>query len=221
MVSRGLMRTGAVAAMVGAPIAVVFNLLHPRSDEFSAAAEVEASITEGIWAFDHYMLGLSVGLGFLALVVIGRSFASAASVPWGRVALYSAIGSSALAFTALTVDGFAIPEAADSIGPDAAVAVAHVAAGLFLTTIGTLFGITPILFGVAVLTGEDYPGWLGWVAVLAGLIGAVTGTIIFYNGFTDLTVEVLFPIASILFTVWIGVMGILLWRKAAVMPAAA
>jgi len=221
MLTRGLARLGAVAAIVGTVIGIVFNLLHPRPDELTAAAAVRSATTEDIWILDHYMLGLAIGLGFLALVVIGRSFVVTGSVPWARVAVYAAIGSSAIGFATIGVDGFAIAQAAEVAGEEAAVMVAYVGEGLLLATIGSLFGITPVLFGVAVLTGDDYPGWLGWVAVLAGAIGIVNGSLIFFNGFTALTINTLFPIGSVLYTLWIGIMGLFLWRKAAAMPATA
>ena len=91
---------------------------------------------------------------------------------------------------------------------------------LFVGAIGLFFGLTPLLYGIAVLTGDEYPSWLGYVAVLAGLVGVVTGTIVFYDGFSTLTDNVLFPISSLLFTAWIGIMGYTLWQKASG-PAAA
>lgn len=213
MLDKRVLRVGAVAAMVGAVIAVVFNLLHPMADEFTAAESV-ALTEEGIWSLDHYMLAWAVGLALVAFIVIGRSFSSEPAASWGRVALYFGIGSVTIAFATLTVDGFALREAAEVSGPAVAESVAYVAEGLFVGLIGSFFGLTPILFGVAVLSGDDYPGWMGWVAVFAGTVGLVAGSIIFFDGFSSLTIEVLFPIASLLFTVWIGVMGFLLWQKA-------
>ena len=118
-----------------------------------------------------------------------------------------AIGGAAFLFLAITVFGFSLPEAGDE-------AVAYVGGAAFLASIGGFFGLTPILYGVAVVTGDEYPGWLGWVAILAGIVGVVTGTIIFYDGFSTLTDVVLFPIASILFTAWVGIMGYTLWQRA-------
>jgi hypothetical protein len=85
-----------------------------------------------------------------------------------------------------------------------------------VTTIGSFFGFVPVLFGAAVLTGDEYPSWLGWVAIVAGALGLLTGTIIYFAGFTTLTSMVLFPIASVLFTVWLGIIGYLLWQKTSV-----
>jgi hypothetical protein len=44
----------------------------------------------------------------------------------------------------------------------------------------------------------------------------VTASLIFFDGYSGLTDMVLFPIASLLFTVWIGIMGFQLWQKASV-----
>lgn len=207
------MRTGAGAAMVGAVLAVVFNLLHPRTDELTAAASAQAAAEEGIWALDHYVLAWTLAFALLAFIVISRSLSGEPSKSWGRVALWFGIGSTAIAFAAIAVDGFALRVAAESGSAEVAEAVAYVGEGLFVGLMASFFGVTPVLYGVAVLTGDDYPTWLGWVAVLAGLLGLVTSTIIFFDGFSDTTVYVLFPIASLLATLWIGVMGWLLWNK--------
>lgn len=218
MLDRTVTRLGAVAAMVGAVIAIVFNLLHPLGEEYTAAEEVRLT-GEGIWAFDHYMLGWAVGLALLAFIVIGRSFTGEPSASWGRVALIFAIGSVAILFVTLAIDGFALKEAAEVSGSEVAEGVAYVTGGLFLASIGSFFGVTPLAYGAAVLTGDDYPGWLGWVSILAGVLGLITGTIVFFAGQSGLTVKVLFPASSVLFTLWIGVMGYLLWRKAGAAPA--
>jgi hypothetical protein len=221
MLDRAVLRVGAAAAMVGAVIAIVFNLLHPRSSDIgSAAEEVRLATEEGIWAFDHYMLAWAIGLFLLGFVAISRSFTREPAVSWGRVALVFAIASAAVAFVTIVVDGFAVKQAGEMGDPATAEAVAFIAGGLFLGTIGSAFGLTPILFGIAVLAGDDYPKWLGWTAVVAGLLGLLVATIIFFDGFSQFTANVLFPIASILFTLWIGVMGYMLWQKVS-QPAAA
>lgn len=221
MLDRSVTRIGAAAAMVGAVIAIVFNLLHPRSSDVgSAAEEVRLATEEGIWLFDHYMIAWAVGLALLAFIAISRSLTSEPSISWGRVALIFGIGSTALVFATVVVDGFALKEAGETADATTAEAVAFIGGGLFLASIGSFFGFTPILFGVAVLTGNDYPAWLGWGAVIAGLLGIIAGTIIFFDGFSQFTTNVLFPISSVLSTLWIGITGYFLWQKAS-QPASA
>lgn len=222
MLDRAVLRVGAAAAMVGAVIAIVFNILHPRSSDVgSAAEEVRLATEEGIWAFDHYMIAWAVGLALLAFIVISRSLTSEPSISWGRVALVFGIGSTALLFATVSIDGFALREAGEMADAATAEAVAFISSGLFLASIGSFFGLTPILYGIAVLSGDDYPAWLGWAAVVAGLLGIIAGTIIFFDGFSEFTTNVLFPISSLLFTLWIGVMGWMLWQKVSQPTAAA
>jgi hypothetical protein len=214
MLDRAVLRVGAAAAMVGAVLAIVFNILHPRSSDVgSAAEEVRLATEEGIWLFDHYMLAWGIGLLLVAAFAVSRSFAREPAVSWGRLALVFAIGSVAIAFATIVIDGWALKEAGDTAEAVTAEAVAFISGGLFLATIGLLFGFTPVLFGIAMLTGDDYPRWLGWTAVVAGVLGIISGTIIYFAGFTEFATNVLFPIASILFTLWIGVSGYFLWQK--------
>jgi len=75
---------------------------------------------------------------------------------------------------------------------------------------------------VALRTDDTYPAWLGWVALLSGLVGGVAGFIQAFAGFTVVGTLVLFTIASIAFTVWLLIVGAMLWGKtsrAAVAPA--
>ena len=63
---RTMTKVGAAAAMLGAVIAIVFNILYPRADEPGDVGEiVQMAATEGGWAFTHYMLAWSVGLVLL------------------------------------------------------------------------------------------------------------------------------------------------------------
>jgi hypothetical protein len=75
------------------------------------------------------------------------------------------------------------------------------------------FGVTFILYGVAVVLSDVYPKWLGWVAVGGGLGSSLLGLHIGYHGASSLVFNILFPIFSILLTAWIFMMGVLLWRK--------
>lgn len=211
---RSVARLGAGAAMAGAVLAIVFNLLYPRAEDPGSAAEiVSLSQSEGMWAFTHYALAWAVGLTFIGIIVISRSFIGEPSTSWGRLGLIHAIGGALSLFLALVILGFGVPEAAEAGNGGTAEGASYVAGSLFLGAIGLFFGFTPLLLGAAVLSGNEYPGWLGWLAVAAGALGVLTGTIIYFGGFSDTTDKLLFPITSLAFTVWVGVMGYNLWQK--------
>jgi hypothetical protein len=76
-------------------------------------------------------------------------------------------------------------------------------------------GVTFILLGLAVAWGGEYPGWLGWVAVVAGVGSVPVGLVQAYTGesigFTRIA-TIIFPT---IITLWVAGMSVLLWRKAA------
>jgi Mn2+/Fe2+ NRAMP family transporter len=67
-----------------------------------------------------------------------------------------------------------------------------------------------------------YPRWLGWVAVLAGILSIVAGSIQAYVGEPTGASRVLTIIGPTVITLWLLSMGILLLRQArkAPIPAA-
>jgi hypothetical protein len=216
MFHKTVLQIGGVAAVLGAFIALVFNLLYPRSDDLSALGYANLALEGGRWQLVHYMIAWAIALVLIGLVAVARSLTTQPSVSWGRLATYSLVGSTGLLLIALMLSGYALPAAGNAGGSEEVLAaVSHVGAGVFLASIGAYFGITPLLYGIAVVTGDDYPAWLGWAAVLAGLLALVTASIMFFQAEqTTLTANVLFPIASVIYTVWAGVMGVLLWQKA-------
>lgn len=224
MGQRTLFRVGAVGAMVGAVLGVIFNILHPRGSGIDTSQEeLDLVADSSIWLFDHFMIAWSLGFSFLGLVAIARSFTGEAGESWGRLALGSAIGSIAIAVLAITVDGIALKEVADnwaeagrgtnSTAFAAADAVANVSLALFVTVIGSLFGFTAILFGIAGLVSNNYPKWLGYAALIAGLVGLLAGSIVFLSGPSDFAINILFGISSFLYTIWLFASGWFLWKR--------
>lgn len=211
---RGVKRAVGGLTMVAAVIAVVFNLLHPIADDPSDIRETVAFATDkGIWVLDHYMIGLAVAAAVAAFYVIARTIEAEPGRSIARVGLAFGLIGGALLFASTAVDGWAVKEAAEGPVPEAAAAVAYVGEALFLASLGSFFGIAPLLLGASIVNGKVYAGWLGWTGVVAGVLGLATGTVIFYGGFSDFAANILFPVATLLFTVWLGVMGYMLWQS--------
>jgi hypothetical protein len=226
MAQRTLFRVGAIAAMIGAALGLIFNLLHPRASGIDTSQEeLDLVADSGIWLFDHFMLAWALAFSILGLVAIARSFTGDNGEAWGRFALVAAIIAIAVGFVTITIDGMAVKEVADNWadagrGTNSAAfatgdAVANVSLALFTAVIGSLFGLTPTLFGVASLVSRDYPRWLGYVALVAGILGFVTASITFLSGPSDFALNVLFGASSGLYTIWFFVSGWFLWQKAA------
>jgi len=206
--------------MVGAALGIVFNVLHPRGSGVTVADELSLVSGSPIWLFDHFMLVWALLISLVGLIVIGLCFNQEPARSWGRVAAASAVASGAIALTTIFMDGIANNAASAAwaaSGSSAALAsgaaVVAVTMAMFTSLMFTFFGLTPVLFGAAVLNSNEYPRWLGYLAMGAGLLGLVTGSIQFMNGLSPLTANILFPISSLAFTIWALVMGWTLWKR--------
>src|SRR4029453_7840380 len=82
-------------------------------------------------------------------------------------------------------------------------------------------GATFILYGLAVAFSDVYPRWLGWVAVTAGVASVGAGLIQALTGEPTTASQVLTIIGPTVITLWLAVIGILLARLAARLPARA
>jgi hypothetical protein len=224
MEERSVAKVGAGAAMVGAVVGVVFNLLHPRPEHIdSTISELEMVRDSGIWVFDHYMLGLSLALGLLGAIAISRSYAEESARSWGRYALVAQIIGTAIGFVTISIDGAIMGEVVDEWAaagggtntPEfvTAAAVSNVALGLFTALIGSLFGLAATLFGLAGLNSNTYPRWLGALALVGGVLGFTAGSVQYLGGISTLSATVLFLPASLAFTIWLFVSGWYLWSR--------
>ncbi|HJR46460.1 MAG TPA: hypothetical protein VJ927_12740 [Actinomycetota bacterium] len=221
MLDRSVLRIGGAAAMAGAVLGLVANLLHPRASGVDTSREELQLVADSdIWLLDHYLIGWSLALAGVALVCIALSHATEPARSWGRVAFGFAIGSIAIAFAGIAVDGRALKEVADAwaASPDdpaliaSGDAVAQLALSLFNALIASLFGVTPIVFGVTMLMGERFPRWLGYLAIASGALGVLSSSMIYFAGPTDLSVNYIFGVASVGYTVWAFVSGWHLWN---------
>jgi hypothetical protein len=217
------MRVGAGALVVGTVLAFVFNLIHPRSSDAldSTRSELELVAGSDIWLFDHMMLGVSAAFVLLGLVALASSMRGGNGDLWARSALVAGVAGVVVIWITVVVDGMASKEVADAWAqsPDdpallaAGEAVVQISLALFTAVIGASFGVTPIAFGLAILASGAYARGFGWVAIASGALGFVTAMIQFLGGPSNLTAAVLFPIASLSFTLVGFVLGVQMWRR--------
>ena len=135
-----------------------------------------------------------------------------------------ALTSAAIAIVLFAIDGIALkdlavawlnaPAADMEVAFRVAEAVEAIGEALFSLWIIVFFGITFLLYGLAVALGEGYPRWLGWVAVLAALGSLLVGLAQSFSGLSVLMTDILFPLFSLILTLWLVIIGFLLWRKA-------
>lgn len=225
MSERVLSRIGAVSAVIGAIFAVIVNLLHPRSATMENPQAYLQMIAESrIWIGDHVGVILAGILFTGGLLAISRSITGQPGAAWARLGSAGALVGAAILFVLMATDGIAVktlarawvnaPEAEKAAAFSSAHALAQVNLALFSVWIIVFWGVTILLYGLAVTTSDAYPRWLGWVAILAGLGSALIGLNQAYKGPSYLVSNVLFVIFSLIITIWVFVMGVLMWRKA-------
>ncbi len=222
-IGAGFLRFGAGCAVVGGILAVIFNLLHPRSSDVDdIEAELRLIEDHGEWLFVHVGILVSVLVLLPGLVALARSLDVDKTAAWARMALYAGLVSLPLALLTVAIDGIAMNEIAEdwaSAGPDQAEVlrtaeiVGNVGIATFDVFIIMLFGVTPLFAGVALLGSKVYPRWIGRTAVAAGVLGMVTGFIQSFAGLGTATTNVMFPLASLAFTIVIVAAGFTLWRR--------
>jgi uncharacterized membrane protein YjgN (DUF898 family) len=219
-----LFRVGGASAVVGALIALVANVIHPRIEDFAdpLAAEVRMVAESDGWIPIHLAILFGTLLIAFGLFAVVRSLKDGPGEGPARVALGALVVSIPVAVVWLAVDGYAIKAVADSFqgvrgpfdlastGPGA---VAEVGWGLFMMLVIMLMGITPLIGGWAVAASGRYPAVLGWpvsvvgaAAVLVGAWGIAAGP---SAGFS-----IVFMVISGLATLWVLAIGIALWRRA-------
>jgi hypothetical protein len=216
---------GAGAAMVGTVIGIVFNLLHPRNpDAFdSVEGELQMIADSGIWQLDHFMLTLSVAIGFVGLIAIALSMGGTPAELWARTGIIFGGASAAVALALLALDGTAVKNLADqwATGDEsitgAATAMVEINIALLATTFILFFGITPLLFGRAFLASGIYPANLGYVEMVGGVLGILTGVMIAFDVGASFAGTILLPLSSLVHTVVLFIAGWLLWKRAATM----
>ena len=219
-----LIRIGAMCGIIGAILFMVANIVHPRSPNIQITVnQIETVAQSNIWVTNHLLLLLGGVLLLPALIAIQRSIPTGPGATWAYLGSVLAVVSTSLWVVLMALDGItskvvhaawaSAPEAEKAIALRVAEAMEEIDVGLFSVYIIVFFGLTFSLFGLAVAKSDSFPQWLGWVAVVLGLASFVDGTVQAYTGLSVLVTNVLFASFSSLLTVWILIMGVLMWRK--------
>jgi hypothetical protein len=221
-------RVGAAAGITGALLAMVGNLLHPATPAAGDDAEglARAIADSGSWVPGHLaiLLGLVLMLG--GLVAIAQSIQGGLPGALARLGQVAAVAGVTVGLVLLAVDGVAAKHLAQAwatapAGQQAAALHALLAEEAINFALGTLFyiqfaGVTFVLLGLAVAWSQAYPGWLGWVAVVAGAGSVVVGLVQGPVGETNAVTRIPSIVFPTVITLWLAWMGVLLLRRTAV-----
>lgn len=181
MEDRSLIRVGAGFGLVGAAIAVVANLLHPRTPVEADTVWFGVIADSTVWNFVHFLIGVAILFVLAGLIALARYVRDTPGSGWGTITLIVGVAGSAVALVHTGIDGFAFKAVAerwaDAGRPgDGAVyelvqAMDAISGGLFNVFNGTLLGLVPVLGGVTALRSGVFAGWVGVVAIIGGAIG--------------------------------------------------
>jgi hypothetical protein len=218
-----IFRIGAIAGIVGSLLAMAGNLLHPATPIGDPEGVAQTIAQSERWVPVHLVIVVGLILMLGALVAISRSIEGGVAGALAQLGYVAAVAGVTVGVVLVIVDGVAAKYLADSweaAPPDQAAAALRVvlAEEAINFAMASLFnilfaGVTFILLGLAVAWSGEYPGWVGWVAVVAGVGSLPVGLVQAYTGesigFTRIA-TIIFPT---IITLWVVVMSVLLLRK--------
>ncbi len=225
MPERTLLRIGSISAILGAILGFTVNAVYPRTFQAGVTEESLTLMAESpIWE------GVHIGIMFTGLLILSgmvalyRSISQEPGAGLARLGYTTAVVGGCIFLVSVAIDGFAMKAVAESwisaseaqkaVAFQVAYAVGQVNFGIYSIWFIIFFGVTLILYGLAIGLSDVYPHWLGWAAVAGGLWSATVGLIQFYNGPSVLNTDLRFLLLMFLISIWVLVMGVFLWRKA-------
>lgn len=173
-------------------LTVVATLFHPGGQEDDHAVIFVKYADSGAWVAVHVVqfVGVLVALGgVVALQHLLRTTGRSALL--ARLAAASAVATAGLWAVLQGLDGVGLKQAVDAWqgAPAAQEPIRYAAAetvrwlewGL-QSYFRLLLGVTFLLLGAALLAGRALAGWVGWAAVVAGLLSLAIGIDVGYSG---------------------------------------
>lgn len=217
-----LLRSGAVCAITGTLCYLALFLSHgdlPAETAESALA----------WVAEKPLSALHMGIILCSLLWVGALIALASSLvegtPWalGQLGSVGAVIGATLLAVHYRIDGPALEEVADAWARSDGAAreqllergdlVLLMTGGGFPLYVALLLGLPFLLFGLAMILSSTYPSWLGWLGAVAGAAAFLVGTAAFAG--LEFPPIHLFVASVFLLDVWMLVVGVLMWRRAA------
>jgi len=219
-----IFRIGSVAGIIGSLLAMVGNLLHPATPIGDPEGVARTIAESERWVLVHLVIVVGLILMLAGLVTISRSIQGGVAGTLAQLGFVAAVAGVTVGVVLVIVDGVAAKHLADAweaAPPEEAAAALRVvlAEEAINFALAALFnilfaGITFIMLGFAVAWSGEYPGWLGWVVVVAGVGSVLVGLVQAYTGesigFTRIA-TIIFPT---IITLWVAGISVLVWQKA-------
>jgi hypothetical protein len=221
---RTVLWLGGAAAIVGSLLGLVGNLIHPVTpiDDPEGVARVIAE--SDAWVAIHLAIVVGIVLMLGGLVALRHAIREGAAGVFARFGMVAAIAGATIGLILVILDGVAARQLAQewAVAPsgerDLALGLVH-ANETINFALASLFNlvfaaVTFILFGLAVLLSGRYARWLGWPAILAGLLSIAAGAIQASVGEPTDASRLLTIVGPTVITFWLLIMGVELIRGA-------
>lgn len=220
---------GGWAAVVGSLMGMLGNLLHPHTPIEDPLGTAEVIFGSGSWVTLHVVIVVGVFLMLLGLFALYRSITGQNAQALAQFGMLAAVVGVSVGLLLVIMDGVAAPQLAEewATAPPAeqTVALRILSANETVNfSVASLFnlifaGATFIFFGLALAVGRDYPHWLGWVAVAAGVLSVGAGLVQAYNGEPTEASRLLTIIGPTVITLWLLGLGVALIRRTRITEA--
>ena len=223
MPDRSYLRMGGAMAVLGGVLALVGNVLHPRWSDVDDVELYTNIADSGIWKADHLILVVALIFTTAGIVAVARALEGGDGDALARYGLLATVIGGSVAIANISVDGYAMRAAAenfvDAIPQDrsgafwAVNAVDNVSSAMFSVWTLVLLGVSPLLLGLAAIRSGRIAAWIGWAAVLGGVVSGGVGL----AGLADVDPDSLiipFLVGSMLVTVWVLGAGWTVWQQA-------
>jgi hypothetical protein len=221
---RWIYMIGGVAAIVGSVMGMVGNLIHPSTPLNDSQGVAQTIAESDAWSPIHLTILFGIMLMLGGLVALYHSIRGGIASVLARFGLWAAAVGIAIGVIVVILDGVAAKQLADewATAPpeERSIALRDVLANetinfALASSFNIVFaGATFLLLGLAVALSGTYPGWLGWIAVGAGILSVGAGLIQAFTGEPTIASRILTIIGPTVITLWLLVIGILLTGKA-------
>jgi hypothetical protein len=220
-----MMRVGAACAIAGPVLALVVNAVHPRPSRDAVGEHAEflrLASESGIWTVVHLGLIVAFVLFLAGLAALTSSLEYEHGYQLARVGLFSAAVAGAVGIVQATLDTALGEVAEDWAAASGSEKDAVLRAGgaledldfmLLSVELVLFFGVTFVVYGLAMTRSRRYPARLGWVAVGGGVAGVVLGFTQALQGEASVLTLFALPAVAAVLSLWLLVAGVLLWRQ--------
>jgi hypothetical protein len=229
-----LYRVGAVATILGVIILLVrqttelmHSMGHPGNTPEDAAASFADYAAHEHWVAAHLLEFLGFAFVFGALVVVSWRLRFGRGRGWALLGALGAGVSLSLAAALQAVDGIALkvmvdrwadaPAESRDLLLEGAYAVRQIEGGL-QALLFVVLGLTVFLYGIALVSDEGAPSWLGVMGIAASPLTVATGVVVGHAPFEGLTgvpgaLAALLGIGMPLLLLWVLLLALFLFRN--------